>query len=63
MTRTGEGILIGRTDEWSDVDIQAVVEDDRVEETFARAAHAARMRHCPDRYDFGVRYLDRDLPD
>lgn len=21
-----------------------------------------RMRHCPDRYDFGVRYLDRDLP-
>lgn len=22
-----------------------------------------RMRHCPDRYDFGVRYLDRDLPD
>ena len=22
-----------------------------------------RMRHCPDRYDFGVRYLDRDLPE
>lgn len=22
-----------------------------------------RMRHCPDRYDFGARYLDRDLPD
>jgi hypothetical protein len=21
------------------------------------------MRHCPDRYDFGVRYLDRDLPE
>jgi predicted nucleotidyltransferase len=21
-----------------------------------------RMRHCPDRFDFGVRYLDRDLP-
>jgi len=21
-----------------------------------------RMRHCPDRYDFGLRYLDRDLP-
>lgn len=21
-----------------------------------------RMRHCPDRYDFGSRYLDRDLP-
>lgn len=21
-----------------------------------------RMRHCPDRYDFGVRYLDSDLP-
>jgi len=23
----------------------------------------ARMRHCPDRYDYGLRYLDRDLPD
>jgi len=22
----------------------------------------ARMRHCPDRYDYGLRYLDRDLP-
>ena len=21
-----------------------------------------RMRHCPVRYDFGLRYLDRDLP-
>ncbi len=21
-----------------------------------------RMRHCPDRFDFGARYLDRDLP-
>lgn len=21
-----------------------------------------RMRHCPDRYDYGLRYLDRDLP-
>lgn len=21
-----------------------------------------RMRHCPDRYDYGPRYLDRDLP-
>ncbi|MEZ5064453.1 MAG: nucleotidyltransferase domain-containing protein [bacterium] len=21
-----------------------------------------RMRHCPDRWDFGFRYLDRDLP-
>lgn len=21
-----------------------------------------RMRHCPDRFDFGLRYLDRDLP-
>lgn len=21
-----------------------------------------RMRHCPDRYDFGMRYLQRDLP-
>jgi len=23
----------------------------------------ARMRHCPDRFDYGFRYLDRDLPD
>jgi predicted nucleotidyltransferase len=22
-----------------------------------------RMRHCPDRYDYGPRYLDRDLPE
>jgi predicted nucleotidyltransferase len=22
-----------------------------------------RHRHCPDRHDFGLRYLDRDLPD
>jgi predicted nucleotidyltransferase len=22
-----------------------------------------RIRHCPDRFDFGLRYLDRDLPD
>jgi hypothetical protein len=21
-----------------------------------------RMKHCPDRYDFGLRYLDRDVP-
>jgi predicted nucleotidyltransferase len=21
-----------------------------------------RIRHCPDRFDFGLRYLDRDLP-
>ncbi len=21
-----------------------------------------RIRHCPDRFDFGARYLDRDLP-
>lgn len=21
-----------------------------------------RLRHCPDRFDFGMRYLDRDLP-
>jgi predicted nucleotidyltransferase len=21
-----------------------------------------RMRHCPDRFDFGLRYLDRDVP-
>lgn len=24
---------------------------------------AMRMLHCPDRYDYGLRYLDRDLPD
>ncbi|MBN1426650.1 nucleotidyltransferase domain-containing protein [Candidatus Fermentibacteria bacterium] len=23
----------------------------------------ARMRHCPDRFDYGFRYFDRDLPD
>lgn len=23
----------------------------------------ARMRYCPDRFDFGFRYLDRDLPE
>ena len=22
-----------------------------------------RLRHCPDRFDYGPRYLDRDLPD
>ena len=21
------------------------------------------MRYCPERYDYGLRYLDRDLPD
>ncbi|MEW6073813.1 MAG: hypothetical protein AB1726_14635 [Planctomycetota bacterium] len=21
-----------------------------------------RMRHCPERFDYGLRYLDRDLP-
>ncbi|MBT8484113.1 MAG: nucleotidyltransferase domain-containing protein, partial [Phycisphaerae bacterium] len=22
-----------------------------------------RMKHCPDRFDFGARYIDRDLPE
>lgn len=28
----------------------------------ARVVELARIRHCPDRYDFGGRYLQRDLP-
>jgi hypothetical protein len=28
----------------------------------ARVVELARMRHCPDRFDFGGRYLRRDLP-
>lgn len=28
----------------------------------ALAAELLRMRHCPERWDFGLRYLDRDLP-
>lgn len=27
-----------------------------------RIIELARMKHCPDRYDFGGRYLQRDLP-
>lgn len=30
--------------------------------TLRPLAELLRMRHCPDRWDFGVRYLDRDLP-
>jgi ribosomal protein S18 acetylase RimI-like enzyme/predicted nucleotidyltransferase len=31
--------------------------------TLAPLVEILRMRHCPDRFDFGARYLDRDLPD
>jgi hypothetical protein len=30
--------------------------------TLKPLAELLRMRHCPVRWDFGVRYLDRDLP-
>jgi hypothetical protein len=30
--------------------------------TLKPLAELLRMRHCPARWDFGVRYLDRDLP-
>ena len=30
--------------------------------TFRPLVELLRMRYCPDRYDFGARYLDRDLP-
>lgn len=30
--------------------------------TMAPLVELLRMRHAPERYDFGVRYLDRDLP-
>jgi len=30
--------------------------------TLKPLADLLRMRHCPARWDFGVRYLDRDLP-
>lgn len=33
-----------------------------VNRTVAPLVELLRMRHCPDRYDFGLRYLDRDLP-
>jgi predicted nucleotidyltransferase len=31
--------------------------------TFRPLVDLLRIRHCPDRFDFGPRYLDRDLPD
>jgi len=30
--------------------------------TLAPLIELMRIRHCPDRFDFGPRYLDRDLP-
>ena len=30
--------------------------------TLKPLAELLRMRYCPDRWDFGLRYLDRDLP-
>ena len=30
--------------------------------TLKPVAELLRMRYCPARWDFGVRYLDRDLP-
>jgi hypothetical protein len=30
--------------------------------TLRPLVEALRMLHCPERYDFGLRYLDRDLP-
>ena len=30
--------------------------------TVAPLVEVLRMRHAPERYDFGVRYIDRDLP-
>jgi hypothetical protein len=30
--------------------------------TFRPLVDLARIRYCPDRFDFGPRYLDRDLP-
>jgi hypothetical protein len=30
--------------------------------TLKPLAELLRMRHCPVRWDFGMRYLDRDLP-
>ena len=31
-------------------------------QTIRLVVELLRMRHCPDRYDYGLRYLDRDLP-
>ena len=30
--------------------------------TYRPLIELLRIRHCPDRFDFGARYLDRDLP-
>ena len=30
--------------------------------TYRPLIEVLRIRHCPERYDFGARYLDRDLP-
>lgn len=30
--------------------------------TLAPLVTLLRMRHCPERFDFGLRYIDRDLP-
>ena len=31
-------------------------------QTIRLVVELLRMRYCPDRYDYGLRYLDRDLP-
>jgi predicted nucleotidyltransferase len=31
-------------------------------QTIRPVVEILRMRYCPDRYDYGLRYLDRDLP-
>lgn len=31
-------------------------------QTIRLLVEVLRMRYCPDRYDYGLRYLDRDLP-
>ena len=33
-----------------------------VNATLGPLVELLRMRHCPERYDYGLRYLDRDLP-
>jgi hypothetical protein len=30
--------------------------------TYRPLIELLRIRHCPDRFDYGARYLDRDLP-
>lgn len=48
---------------------KAVLRGDLADAWYAYLVHTlrplvevARMRHCPDRFDYGFRYLDRDLP-